>query len=226
MNIDHYDKKGGYAGYNKNHKNRQTNDFYSTPVEEAENILEHLNINFNGKTILEPCAGQGNILKGLEQYLNNKQEIAFLYGSDIYDYQKNISNTIIQTGEEFNCLKEDYLQKLQLKNVNYIITNPPYKNIESFIKQFLKIAQDGVIILARLQCLEGKKRYEEIFKDFPPSDVWIYINRINCPKNGEETNNSSVQAYAWFYWNKQNNKNYSTPQIHWIWRNDKTIKSK
>lgn len=53
MGIAKYNKKGMYNGYDKNHKEREALDYYSTPTEEVTNILNTLNINFIGKTILE-----------------------------------------------------------------------------------------------------------------------------------------------------------------------------
>ena len=34
-----YSKKGTYAGYDKNNKERQAEDYYATPPEEVTNIL-------------------------------------------------------------------------------------------------------------------------------------------------------------------------------------------
>ena len=65
----------------------------------------------------------------------------------------------------------------------------------------LGIANKGVLMLGRLQFLEGEKRYLNILKDFPPSDVYVYVDRISCYKNGNDKEKmASAQAYAWFYW--------------------------
>ena len=50
-----YNNKGLYNKYDKNHKERDRLDYYATPSSEVENILNTLNINFDGSTILEPC---------------------------------------------------------------------------------------------------------------------------------------------------------------------------
>ena len=52
---EHYNKKGMYAGYDKNHKERDALDYYSTPTKEVINILNTLKLDFNDKSILEPC---------------------------------------------------------------------------------------------------------------------------------------------------------------------------
>ena len=37
--MGQYSKKGMYSGYDKNHKERDKKDYYSTPIEEVFNIL-------------------------------------------------------------------------------------------------------------------------------------------------------------------------------------------
>ena len=97
--------------------------------------------------------------------------------------------------------------------------NPPYSTIEPFTIRALEIAEKGVLMLARLQFLEGKGRYENILRDNPPTDVYVYVDRIKCYKNGDFTQTeSSAQAYAWFYWNKE--KTDKETKLHWIRRGE------
>ena len=63
---EHYNKKGMYSGYDKNHKEREALDYYSTPIEEVTNILNTLNLDFKNTTILEPAAGGGHMLQGIK----------------------------------------------------------------------------------------------------------------------------------------------------------------
>ena len=57
---------------------------------------------------------------------------------------------------------------------------------------------------------------QKILKDFPPSEVYIYYDRISCYKNGKKILSGGVQAYAWFYWNLTSEK--KQPIIKWISR--------
>ena len=62
-----YDKKGGYAGYNKNNKERVALDYYATPTEEVVNILNIISPTFETEdVILEPCCGGGHMIRGIE----------------------------------------------------------------------------------------------------------------------------------------------------------------
>ena len=216
MGIAKYNKKGMYNGYDKNHKEREALDYYSTPTEEVTNILNTLNINFIGKTILEPAAGGGHMLQGIKNYLADNINNATIIATDIQDRGCND----IKTGAAFDFLSDEYPYK---DNIDYIIMNPPYSIIEPFVMRSLGIANKGVLMLGRLQFLEGEKRFENILAEYPPTDIYVYVDRIACFKNGDISQKmSSAQAYAWFYWDieKVNTTIYNS-KIHWLRRADK-----
>lgn len=71
-------------------------------------------------------------------------------------------------------------------------------------------------MLGRLKFVEGQKRYAEIFKDNPPTKIWAYVDRIACYKNGDFSEKpSSIEAYAWFYWDKSDTSKET--KFDWIW---------
>ena len=227
---EHYNKKGMYAGYDKNHKERDALDYYSTPIEEVTNILNIINIDFSNSHILEPCAGGGHMLQGIIHYCEEnplKCQGIMISASDIQDREKIQINWEGQgedftfpTGKEYDFLSDNYPLNTLKREIDYIIMNPPYAVIEPFTMKALGIANKGVLMLGRLQFLEGEKRYLNILKDFSPSDVYVYVDRISCYKNGNDKEKmASAQAYAWFYWNlTQENKE---TKVHWIRRTDK-----
>ena len=228
-----YNKLGLYNSYDKNHKERDALDYYATPSEEVENILHKLNIDFYGETILEPCVGGGHMLEGI---LNYCAYMADLNGSNIPE--KFILTDIQDRGALNYCYREcpdkiDFVKSdgfieeqygldffsddYPYNSVDYIIMNPPYSTIEPFTIRALEIAEKGVLMLARLQFLEGKGRYENILSENPPTDVYVYVDRIKCYKNGDfSQTESSAQAYAWFFWDKT--KEYTETKLHWIRR--------
>ena len=53
--MKNYTVKGLYNSYDKNHKERNALDYYSTPTKEVVNILNTLKLDFNDESILEPC---------------------------------------------------------------------------------------------------------------------------------------------------------------------------
>ena len=219
----HYNKKGLYSGYDKNHKERDALDYYSTPIEEVTNILDVINIPFNNTTILEPCAGGGHMLKGICNHLEKSADISTItiLASDIQE-RGNISEIPYGTGKKYDFFSDNYPF---VNDIDYIIMNPPYSVIEPFTMRALGIAKKGVLALCRLQFLEGEKRFENILSQCPPSDVYVYVDRIACYKNGNINEKmASAQAYAWFYWNFTNE--YIDTKVHWIRRADKKKSTK
>lgn len=211
---EHYNKVGMYAGYDKNNKAREELDYYSTPTEEVENILNIIGICFDDTTILEPCAGGGHMVKGISAYTKDCRNCT-LIATDIMDR----GGKKILTGKEYDFISDGY----PIKNgIDYIVMNPPYSLIEPFTMKSLGLADKGVLMLARLQFLEGEKRYDNIFQTNPPTDVYVYVDRISCYKNGDLSQKmSSAQAYAWFYWDFLK-ENQDSTQVHFIRRKDKS----
>lgn len=211
--MGQYGLKGTYSGYDKKNKEREALDYYSTPTEEVTNILNRLNIDFNGQTILEPCAGGGHMLKGILDYKGSKG--AIIKASDIKE-RGNVSGLKINNGTEYDFLSDNYPFTT---GIDYIIMNPPYSVIEPFVLKSLEIAQKKVILLGRLQFLEAESRFNKIFSILKPTEVYVYVDRIACYKNGDVSEKiSSAQAYAWFVFEKGVNGPTTTD---WIRRIDK-----
>ncbi|MCI7527343.1 MAG: hypothetical protein MSA65_03475 [Mollicutes bacterium] len=208
-----YTKKGLYSGYDKKHKERDALDYYSTPTEEVENILTEMNIPLDDVKILEPCCGGGHMLKGIENYCAKKHFYPTIFATDV---QKRTDDPKIESGLKYDFLDDNY----PYTDVDYVIMNPPYATIEPFTMKALEIANTGVLLLGRLQFLEGEKRFKHIFKENPPSDVYVYVDRIACYKNGDvKQKMASAQAYAWFYWDKK--RNSKDTFVHFLRRENK-----
>ena len=222
--MGQYTNKGLYNKYDKNHKERDKLDYYATPTVEVINILEELKIDFTGDTILEPCVGGGHMADGIDAYIcttaHDGIELASIktIGTDIRN--RGYSNDFweLYYGPEYDFFSDNY----PYDDVDWIIMNPPYSVIEPFTIRALEIAKKGIIMLGRLQFLEGEGRFENILKFNPPTDVYVYVDRIQCWKDGLKPEGSSAQAYAWFVWDREKNNEYLVePRIHWIRRADK-----
>ena len=202
--MGQYNKKGMYSGYDKNNKEREALDYYATPPQEVTNILKTMGLEITAQDyILDPACGGGHMMKGIVDYFPRVQ----LVGTDIKDRTtqlikdlKENTNSTYYYGKEYDFLSDEY----PVKECDYIIMNPPFSIIIPFVQHSLDIAKKGVLMFGRLQFLESVARYEKIFIDNPPTDVWVYVDRVACYKNGDfSTKPSSVQAYAWFYWDKE-----------------------
>jgi predicted RNA methylase len=218
-----YNCKGLYNQYDKNNKEREALDYYSTPTEEVTNILEVLKMRMDDTTILEPSCGGGHMVEGIIKYASEIGEPNYkIIATDIKDRGYHPNDSRIETHYNLDFFADDYGEKFP--PVEFLIMNPPYSVIEPFVIRALEIPTKGVLMLARLQFLEGEKRYKKILKETPPSDIYIYVDRIYCYKNGDSSEKkASAQAYAWFYFDIQKIKSkekYDT-NLHWIRKVDK-----
>lgn len=215
MGSCHYTNRGLYNKYDKNSKERAAEDYYSTPGCEVLNILNTLDIDFSNQSILEPSIGGGHMAEGINEYLAARGcSNVELIGSDIQDRGYKNDNWQLGYGKDYDFFSDEYPND----KVDWIIMNPPYSVIEPFMIRSLEIAEKGIIMLARLQILEGSGRYENVLKDNPPTDVYVYVDRIQCWKNGIKPTGTSAQAYAWVLWDKARIGNGT--QLHWIRRSE------
>jgi hypothetical protein len=63
----------------------------------------------------------------------------------------------------------DFLNDPHLVCPAWIITNPPFSTACAFSLRALDLATEGVAMLVRTQWIEGIGRYENLFRDRPPS---------------------------------------------------------
>lgn len=210
--MGQYSAKGLYAGYDKNNKERDALDYYATPPWEVENILREIQIkDLSESLILDPGCGGGHLIDGILKVYPN----ARIIGTDVQprdDKIKEAHKTVdYRSGLEFDFLSDSY----PIEKCDYVIMNPPFKTIIPFVLHSLDIAEKGVLMLARIQFLEGVERYEKVLKSNPPTDIYVYIDRIACYKGGDFGEKpNSIQCYAWFYWDKGAEK--TEPKIHFL----------
>ena len=216
--MGQYTTKGLYNKYDKNHKERSKTDYYATPTVEVSHFLTELGYDFSNQNILEPCAGGGHMLEGIYDYvLSNNQKNVDIVATDLHKH-KRVNLYPILTGEQYDFIGDEYIVE---KPIDWVIMYPPYASIEPFTIRALEIAEKGVIMLARLQFLEGEKRYNSILKDNPPNAVYVYVDRVQCWKDGVEPEGSSAQAYAWFVWRTNYPHIPKETRVHWLRRADK-----
>lgn len=174
-----------------NHTNqeRQGEDYYATDPTAVEKLAKHFDIPLN---IWEPACGEGHLSKRLQEM-----------GCEVHSTDL-IDRGFINGGG--NC---NFLEMQQMPNDKMsILTNPPYKYALEFIQHSLKLLSDNnyCIMLLKIQFLEGKKRYKELFSINPPKYMFVFSERLLCAKNGDfqkmKDGGGSAVAYAWYVWQK------------------------
>jgi hypothetical protein len=130
--------------------------------------------------VWEPAANRGLMAEPLREYAGE------VFASDIYDY-----------GGGYQTL--DFLDPAVAHDARWIITNPPFKAAEAFVRRSLGIAREGIAILARLQWAESAARYR-LFSEHPPAAVALFMERVPMVRGRWDPRASTATAYAWFVW--------------------------
>lgn len=183
-------------------RERVENDFYATPMSAVEAILKEINIK---GSILEPAAGQGHISKVLKTYYPNSEIV---------------STDLIQREDRFGIYikgKIDFLTYQFNRKFDNVITNPPFNLAQEFISRALDLANDKVIMFAKIQLLEGNKR-RAMFENSPLKYVYVFSKRVNPLRNGEELDEkgkpwASTMCFAWFIWEHGYK---GEPMVRWL----------
>lgn len=191
---------GQLAGGNSVSK-REENDFYATDPKTLKLFLHEFwkDNSFEGD-ILEPACGQGHISETLKEMLPSFNIIS----TDLIDRGYG------QGG--INFLTHDYG-----RTFNTVITNPPFSLAKEFIEKSLEIADKYVIMLCKIQLLEGTKR-KDMFLNTPLKYVYVHSTRQATWKEGKSTDSNgkkwaTTMCLAWFVWDKDYQ---GEPIIRWI----------
>jgi len=176
---------------------RVEDDFYAT---DPNSVLSFLNeYELDGKIVYEPCVGEGHIAKTIKNYYLDKM----VYGTDLVDrgYGDGVFDFI--NGDVSDLIKLG----VPVNNVDWVITNPPFKFAKEFINKSLNIANKGVVMFLKIQFLESQSR-KEWFKETPLKYVYVFSKRQVVLNNGQKINPKTGKAWAstmcfcWYIWEK------------------------
>ena len=168
------------GAHNVSECERQNEDYYATDPKAAEWLIKIENLN---KNIWECACGEGHLSKVFSKNGYNVKSTDLIdrnYGRGGVDFLKE---TAFFDGD--------------------IVTNPPYKYAEDFIRHGLELIPIGnkVCMLLKVQFLEGKSR-RKMFEEIPPKTVWVSTSRIKHGMNGDFSRANSMMAFAWYVWEK------------------------
>lgn len=171
---------------------REPNDFYRTPPECTEALLQ---VEQFAGPVWECACGDGAISKVLQ-------------GAGLQVF----STDLIDRG--FGEAGFDFLKEPALAAPT-IITNPPFKIADDFVLHALRLGAVKVAMLLRLSWLEGAKRHAKVFRDSPPSRVWVFSSRPTLWHGNDPNARSTGGAisYAWFVWDRTHE---GPPSLGWL----------
>lgn len=176
------------------HDLRQLQDYYATAPNVTRDILREEQFT---SPVLEPCCGGGFMAEEIKKAG---------YEVDSFD--------IIDRGYGIGGI--DFLKYNWEIGKYDIITNPPYTLFIPMLEQAMRIYKDKIAMLLPLRYLSSKPRYA-IFKKYPPSKVYVYIERICIAKNGRfeaYESGMNLEIYAWYVWEKGSTGNTVLKWIH------------
>lgn len=173
---------------------RKVSDFYETPYGLTRLFLDQGLFNKDLR-ILEPAAGDGAIVRVLDEY-------GF---SDIGSYD-------IQGG--MNFLHHE-------GTVPQIITNPPFSIAYEFVMKAKQVATRRFAFLLPLSYLHGKQRFDHIWQDkeYPLRRVYVFTRYplLGEPLREDGKSRTGMMVYSFFYWEKAVPEEIiAPPTIHWL----------
>lgn len=174
-------------------ENRDRDDFYPTPPIATEALLAVER--FDG-TVWEPACGDGAIARVLEAAGH-----------------RVVSADLIDRG--YGQVGVDFLLDWQTR-ADHVVTNPPFKLAEPFIRHALARVPGRVAMFLRLAFLEGQAR-RRLFTGTPLARVWVFSSRVALVRGGGEMRQGRAAggmiAFAWFVWDPAH---VGPPQLGWL----------
>lgn len=167
---------------------RADDEWYVEPVRATRQLLD---LEAFSGDVWDPACGQGNIIAACEE--NGLRA----FGTDI---RRRVEAPWFIG--EFDFLG-DARPPLAFDR---IITNPPFgraKLAEAFIRKALSLT-DQVAAFVDIRFLAGADRATGLYRDHPPSRVWIITPRPSCPPGAALAAGAKASGgtadYCWLVW--------------------------
>ena len=152
----------------------------------------------------EPCCNRGHMARPLAEAFGS------VFASDVMDYgwpgQQAVADFLIDWAQE-------------APEVDFVITNPPFRLAAEVIARGLERARRGVAVFVRTAFVEGVSRYETLFRDQPEALVLPFVERVVLWRGvlldpevpvwregpdgiGRAERPTSATSYCWLVWLK------------------------
>ena len=164
-------------------------DYYPTPPWATRALMRILNDQYFARgSVWEPACGGGHMAEVLAESFKS------VLATDLYDH-----GYAGRDGELIDFLSPE---AARLGRVDWVITNPPFKLADEFIRVGLERAREGVAVLCRLQFLEGVKRSGLHFGGNETGQgltiLAPFCERVAMVRGRYDPGASTNMAYAWF----------------------------
>ena len=169
-------------------------DYYATPSWCVDRLLEVWRP--CPGLIVEPCAGDGAVIRAVEATLGRQRWVAMEIREDaiptLKDSGADAGLSIAVCGDFLKNTVEEVLARA-------VITNPPYSLAAQFIEH-CRLLYPGaeIAMLLRLPFLASEERLE-FFERMGMPDVYVLPNRPSFRSKGTDSTD-----YAWMIWTPDN----------------------
>lgn len=180
----------------RRHEPDDSLDYFPTPPWATRALCERLELiaSIGTQEVWEPACGEGHMALPLGEYFDR------VYASDVHDYSAAFAE---QASVRDFLIDWNIPPRFERFPPQWIITNPPFRMGEEFIRTALMRAQVGVAVFVRTAFLEGKERHRSLFKPTPPALVLQFVERVPVVKGRLDKEASSATSYCWIVWLKQ-----------------------
>lgn len=172
---------------------RAESDFYATPFGVCEAAVRVIPLRSPDAQVLDVGAGTGAWGRAMREVFPD----AYITGVDLEDREKPSGDSY----DEWHGSR-DFLATTQANLGTYdaVVGNPPFSQAEEFVRHAHTLVATGgsVAFLLRLAFLEGKKRGDGLWKEFPLARLYVCSARPSFTGNGK----TDATAYALFVWEK------------------------
>lgn len=171
-------------------------DLYETPEPATRALMDCESLPHR---IWEPACGRGAIARVLRGAGHD------VWASDLVDYET----------PEQDCARLDFLMHDRFPNdFEAIVTNPPYKTADDFVRRSLERAP-LVCMLLRFAFCESKSR-SDILDSGNLRSVHLFRERLTMHRDGwEGPKHSSAIPFAWFVWDRNHDGPATLNRISW-----------
>ncbi len=176
---------------------RRPLDDYPTPREAITSILDAVAFTAPGH-ILDPCAGEGRLLKAAHERYPDRGLRAIEINPDHQTALRSITPVVRIT--DFRAWAMDYRAiygDCEGCGPGVIFGNPPYAIAQEIIDACFSVARPDtqILMLLRLGFLESRKRHAW-WQDHPVDGVYVLSERPSFTNDCRTLG----QAFGWYHW--------------------------
>lgn len=164
-------------------------DDFPTPPWATRALLTHVIQIYPGETALEPAAGRGYMSEVMKEFFKEVDS----YDIEDYGYCPVMAGGFLEHPMFDGSLGPTH---------DWVITNPPFKLAEAFVKRALLVAKRGVAMLCRTVIIEGKHRYEYLYSVEKPAIIAQFVERVPMVEGRVDPKASTATGYCWVVWDK------------------------